>query len=157
MFEFKYSIGDIRNSELGEGIVCLGEGSWGKGGGKWGKGGREVGEKGEGSGGKGGGKWGMPTTLSTPSLLYVKLKDWMSNSVDPDEMAHYEPSHLDLRCLPMSVIIACGSERVTKESKWKGCCSLLNRSKRDNDLLLYSVILLYCNMKEYKMWHVATK
>ena len=45
MFEFNYSIGDIRNSDLGEGIVCLGEGS----------------------GGKGGGKWGMPTPLSTPS------------------------------------------------------------------------------------------
>ena len=23
----------------------------------------------------------------------------MSNSVDPDDTAHYEPSHLDLRCL----------------------------------------------------------
>ena len=23
----------------------------------------------------------------------------MSNSIDPDETAHYEPSHLDLRCL----------------------------------------------------------
>ena len=22
------------------------------------------------------------------------------NTVDPDEMAHYEPSHLDLKCLP---------------------------------------------------------
>ena len=32
-FEFNYSIGDIRNSDLGEGIVCLGEGSGGKGGG----------------------------------------------------------------------------------------------------------------------------
>ena len=38
----------------------------------------------------------------------------MSNSVDPDEIAHYEPSHLDLRCLQKSIIIACGSERV----KW---------------------------------------
>ena len=47
MFEFKYSIGDIRNSDLGEGIVCLGEGSVGKGGGKRG---REVGVRGEGSG-----------------------------------------------------------------------------------------------------------
>ena len=36
MFEFNYSVGDIKNSDLGEGIVCLGEGSWGKGGGKWG-------------------------------------------------------------------------------------------------------------------------
>ena len=23
----------------------------------------------------------------------------MTNSLDPDEMAHYEPSHLDLHCL----------------------------------------------------------
>ena len=50
MFKFNYSVGDIKNSDLGEGIVCLGrevvvrgEGSGGKGGG---------------SGGKGGGKWG---------------------------------------------------------------------------------------------------
>ena len=51
--KFNYSIGDIRNSDLGEGIVCLGEGSgakgggkWEKGGGKWGKRGREVGVRG---------------------------------------------------------------------------------------------------------------
>ena len=50
MFKFNYSVGDIKNSDLGEGIVWLGEGSGGKGGG--------VGERGEGSGGKGGGKWG---------------------------------------------------------------------------------------------------
>ena len=57
MFEFNCSVGDIKNSELGEGIVCLGEGSggkgggkWGKGGGKWGKRGREVRVRGEGSG-----------------------------------------------------------------------------------------------------------
>ena len=50
MFEFNYSVGDIKNSDLGEGIVCLGErsgdnggGKWGKGGGKWGKRWREVG------------------------------------------------------------------------------------------------------------------
>ena len=40
MFEFN-SVRDIKNSDLGEGIVCLGEGSGGKG---------------KGSGGKGGGK-----------------------------------------------------------------------------------------------------
>ena len=28
-----------------------------------------------------------------------KTKNRMTNSVDPDEMAHYEPSHLDLHCL----------------------------------------------------------
>ena len=31
MFEFNYSVGDIRNSDLGEGIICSGEGSGGKG------------------------------------------------------------------------------------------------------------------------------
>ena len=34
----------------------------------------------------------------------------MSNSVDPDETAHYESSHLELRCLQKSIIIARGSE-----------------------------------------------
>ena len=47
MFKFNYSVGDIKNSDLGEGIVCLGEESGGKGEGSGGKG-REVGEKGEG-------------------------------------------------------------------------------------------------------------
>ena len=62
MFEFNCSVGDIKNSELGEGIVCLGEGSGGMGGGKWGKRGREVGVRGEG---------GMPTPQSTPSIYTV--------------------------------------------------------------------------------------
>ena len=35
----------------------------------------------------------------------------MSNSIDPDETAHYEPSHLDLRCLPKPIVITYGSER----------------------------------------------
>ena len=29
----------------------------------------------------------------------------MTNSVDPDETAHYEPSHLDLRCLQKPFIM----------------------------------------------------
>ena len=77
MFEFNYSVRDIKNSELGEGIVCLGEGNGGKG----------AGEK-EGSGGKGGGKWvkgagkwGMPTPLSNPSLFCLQLaKSYMYNT-----------------------------------------------------------------------------
>ena len=42
--------------------------------------------------------------------FYVKLKDLMSKSVNPDEMAHYEPSHLDVRCLQKPIFIAYGSE-----------------------------------------------
>ena len=30
----------------------------------------------------------------------------MSNSVDPDKTAHNEPSHLDLRCLQKTIIVA---------------------------------------------------
>ena len=37
---------------------------------------------------------------------YVKLKDWMSNSVDPDET--------DLCCLKKPIIIACDSETVNR-------------------------------------------
>ena len=36
----------------------------------------------------------------------------MSNNVDPDGTANYEPAHLDLCCLQKPIIIACGSERV---------------------------------------------
>ena len=38
-------------------------------------------------------------------FISVKLRDWMSNSVDPDETAHYEPSHLDLRWLQKPIIL----------------------------------------------------
>ena len=46
MLEVNYSVGDIKNYDLGEGIVCLREGNGGKGGGKWGKRGREWGKRG---------------------------------------------------------------------------------------------------------------
>ena len=39
----------------------------------------------------------------------------MWNSVDPDETAHYEPSHLDLCCLLKPIIIACGGERLNSQ------------------------------------------
>ena len=45
--------------------------------------------------------------VSTRKKVYAKLKDWMSNNVD-----HYEPSHLDLRCLQKPFIIAYDSEKV---------------------------------------------
>ena len=52
----------------------------------------------------------------------------MSNSVDPDETAHDEPSHLDLRSFQKRIIIAYGSERVTCTCKDKNienvvCCN----------------------------------
>ena len=32
------------------------------------------------------------------------MKDWMLNSVEPDQMAHFEPYHLDLCCLQKPTI-----------------------------------------------------
>ena len=42
----------------------------------------------------------------------------MSNCVDPDETAHYEPSHQDLCGLQKPIIIARGSERVKRLSQY---------------------------------------
>ena len=36
----------------------------------------------------------------------------MSKRLDNDNTVHYEPSHLDLRCLQKPIIIAYGSERI---------------------------------------------
>ena len=38
-------------------------------------------------------------TINWKEVYIFKLVDWMSNNIDLDEKAHYEPSHLDLHCL----------------------------------------------------------
>ena len=42
-----------------------------------------------------------------PKNTKVKLSETkvaeFANSIDPDETAHYEPSHLDIRCLSSSL------------------------------------------------------
>ena len=35
----------------------------------------------------------------------MELKDKPTNCVDPDEVAHNEPLHLDLRCLPSQTFL----------------------------------------------------
>ena len=37
-----------------------------------------------------------------PKMQKTKM-DELANSVDPDEVAHNEPPHLDLHCLPSSL------------------------------------------------------
>ena len=39
-------------------------------------------------------------TRKAPNTTIAKFE----NTVDPDETAHYEPSHLDLQCLPSSFL-----------------------------------------------------
>ena len=42
---------------------------------------------------------GAPLTRKAPNTTIAVF----ANTVDPDEMAHNEPSHLDLQCLPSSL------------------------------------------------------
>ena len=41
--------------------------------------------------------------LSNINCILLKIKDFSANTVDPDEAAHYEPSHLDLQCLQIQL------------------------------------------------------
>ena len=46
------------------------------------------------------------TSTSFPILIDIASKTKIiefENSVDPDEVAHHEPPHLDLHCLPSSL------------------------------------------------------
>ena len=50
-------------------------------------------------------KWTLPPLYLVMSIIVnrvfflLRIINRLENSVDPDEMAHYEPSHLDLYCL----------------------------------------------------------
>ena len=50
-------------------------------------------------------KWTLPSLNLDMSIVAngvsVQNKNRMGNIVDPDEMAHYEPSHLYQHCLPL--------------------------------------------------------
>ena len=37
-------------------------------------------------------------------ISYLEFKDWRANSVDLDEVAHYEAPHQDPRCLQIRLI-----------------------------------------------------
>ena len=37
--------------------------------------------------------------------LDYSVKNSKANMVDPDETAHYEPSHVDLQCLQIQVLL----------------------------------------------------
>ena len=43
--------------------------------------------------------------LSNINCILLKIKDYSANTVDPDETAHYEPSHLDLQCLQIQLLL----------------------------------------------------
>ena len=55
--------------------------------------------------------------LSTGKTSVCKVEKLNANSIDSDETAHHEPSHLDLCCLQKPIIIAYRSERVSLVSR----------------------------------------
>ena len=49
------------------------------------------------------------------SSFLLKIINRLANSVDPDETAHYEPSHLDLHCLHWYLFWSTGLNGLTKQ------------------------------------------
>ena len=41
-----------------------------------------------------------------PAISYLELKNYRANSVDLDEMAHFEPPHQELRCLRIQLFLS---------------------------------------------------
>ena len=39
------------------------------------------------------------TEMLCPSFIKLRIQEQRANSVDPDEVAHYEPPHLALHCI----------------------------------------------------------
>ena len=100
MFEFNYSVGDIRNSDLGEEIICSGEGIGGKGGGKWGKGGRKWGKRGREVGvrGEGSGECLPPPVhpLRLRNLSILTFTTLRANSTDNNLMIFFQKTGFDI-------------------------------------------------------------
>ena len=64
----------------------------------------------------------------------VKTKNIMANSVDPDEMAHHEPSHLDLHCLQRYLPRSAGLKCLWRLSARPRMCK---RARKCPDMLMY--------------------
>ena len=52
----------------------------------------------------------------TQAVSYLEFKDKRANSVDLDEMAHYEPPHQDLRCLQIQLFLSLVLKELSSES-----------------------------------------
>ena len=65
--------------------------------------------------------WTLPSmnldmSINTNKGLCLKLKNRMTNSLNPDETARYEQYHLNPHCLQVSILV-CQTERVKVLSK----------------------------------------
>ena len=64
-------------------------------------------------------QWTLPflnLDMSTEAnRCHSKIKNRMAISVDSDEIARYEPSHLDLHCLHRFLFLVCRAERIKRQ------------------------------------------
>ena len=67
----------------------------------------------------------------------------MSNSIDPDEMVHYELSHLDLCCLQKPIIITCGSENCRPNLNLSVIFAVCCVEKTDTVPYVFFLLLLF--------------
>ena len=44
------------------------------------------------------------------NCIMLKIQRLKANTVDPDEKTHYEPSHLDLQCLQIQLLLCLALE-----------------------------------------------
>ena len=75
----------------------------------------------------------------------------MSNSIDPDETAHYEPSHLDLCCLQKPIIIACGSERAKQRNTLKPSLLSINISRQQFKIFSYFFFFFFFSTQNFEL------
>ena len=89
----------------------------------------------------------MGTSTDVNTGFSLKIKNGMANSVDPDETARYEPSHLDLHCL----------HRYLFWSAWfKWLCDMLSHAVVPKGLeTLVMVTLQYVSLQSSHVltWH----
>ena len=73
-------------------------------------------------------KWDTLSIYFTLKALKGKLYMESANKIDPDEMAHNEPPHLDLPCLPSNLwilsMIWYGQNFFVEIRRCKFCCLL---------------------------------
>ena len=54
----------------------------------------------------------LDTSNAANRDIHQKINNRMANNVEPDEMAHYEPSYLDLHCLQRYLFWSTGLKRL---------------------------------------------
>ena len=76
----------------------------------------------------------------------------MANTVDSDETAHYEPSHLDLQCLQIQLLLCLALYRLT-------CLEAPHRDTSNEYPKLFSWISVFlkCFQMDYRDFSVKSK